>query len=136
MSLFRKFVQIGRLVVVRNGCDAGKSGFIVEVLDQNRALVDGPEALTGLKRQVLNFKDVALADFVANIPRGIRHKPLVKAIQKQQTLESWKKSGWAKKLSVKKQKREMNDFDRFKGMVTKIERNGKIREKLKELSNK
>jgi large subunit ribosomal protein L14e len=88
MSLFRRFVQIGRVALIQNGPDKGKIGVIIEIVDQNRALLDGPEALTGLKRQIFNFKDISLTDIVVKVPRGVGHKALVKAFKKDDVLNS------------------------------------------------
>ena len=47
---FKKFVEIGRVAVLGQGPDAGKIAAIVNVIDQNRVLVDGPTS--GVLRQV------------------------------------------------------------------------------------
>ena len=61
-------VEIGRVALVTRGADAGKICAIVDVVDQNRVLVDGPSS--GVKRQALTFKDLALTRFTINIPHG------------------------------------------------------------------
>ena len=44
--------------------DAGKLCTIVDVIDNNRVLVDGPEPITGVHRHALNIKRMQLTDFV------------------------------------------------------------------------
>ena len=48
--------------MVTYGPEAGKLCTIVDVLDQNRVLVDGPEPITGVKRQTINLKRIKLTD--------------------------------------------------------------------------
>ena len=49
---FKKFVEIGRVAVLNGeGPNKGKIAAIVNVIDQNRVLVDGPTS--GVLRQVL-----------------------------------------------------------------------------------
>ena len=48
---FKKFVEVGRVAVLRGeGPNQGKIAAIVNVIDQNRVLVDGPTS--GVLRQV------------------------------------------------------------------------------------
>lgn len=48
---FKKFVEIGRIAFCADGPEKGKIAAIVNVIDQNRVLLDGPT--TGVKRQVI-----------------------------------------------------------------------------------
>ena len=51
---FKKFVEIGRVAVLNGeGPNKGKIAAIVNVIDQNRVLVDGPTS--GVLRQVLLY---------------------------------------------------------------------------------
>ena len=47
---FKRFVEIGRVAVISYGPDSGKLCTIVDVIDHNRVLVDGPAAITGVHR--------------------------------------------------------------------------------------
>jgi len=133
MSLFKRFVEIGRIVVLRNGPDAGKIATIVDVLDQNRAMIDGPWKVTGVPRQVVNFKDVALTDIVVEIPRSIRHKGLAKQFAKQEILSKWNNTKWSKRIESRKTRSELNDFGRFHAMIAKKTRNHAINQRVKKL---
>ena len=64
--VFRRFVEVGRLAYVSFGLHAGKLGAIVDVIDQNRALVDGP--CTQVRRQAMPFKCMQLTDFILKFP--------------------------------------------------------------------
>lgn len=55
-------------------------------------------------------------------------------LQEQGTLAKWESSAWAKKLSNKKIKAGLTDFDRFKRMVCKKQKAKLIADKVAELS--
>uniref|UniRef100_A0A3Q2E3K0 60S ribosomal protein L14 n=1 Tax=Cyprinodon variegatus TaxID=28743 RepID=A0A3Q2E3K0_CYPVA len=59
--LHSRFVEIGRVAYISFGPHAGKLVAIIDVIDQNRALVDGP--CTGVKRQAMPFKCMQLTDY-------------------------------------------------------------------------
>ena len=61
---FVRFVEIGRVCLITYGPDAGKLATIVNILDNNRVLVDGPMPLTGVHRHAINLKRVQLTDIV------------------------------------------------------------------------
>ena len=55
---FKKFVEIGRVAVLGSGPDAGKIAAIVNVIDQNRVLIDGPTS--GVSRQQFPIRQLQL----------------------------------------------------------------------------
>jgi large subunit ribosomal protein L14e len=124
---FRRYVEIGRIVLVNYGPDYGKLATIIDILDENRALVDGPIALTGVRRQIINFKRVALTDLKVNIPRSIRSHGLAAALQKGELLKKWSQTAWAKKLQQRKARANLTDFDRFKVMTLRKKRGALLR---------
>lgn len=74
MVLFKRFVEIGRVVQITFGPDAGKVATIVDVIDQNRVLVDGPEKLTGVHRHEINIKRISLTDIKVAAKHNASHK--------------------------------------------------------------
>ena len=74
MPLFKRFVEIGRVVLISYGPDAGKLATIVDVIDQNRLLVDGPQALTGVHRHEINIKRITLTDYKVAAKHNASHK--------------------------------------------------------------
>ncbi|MGH0171249.1 UNVERIFIED_CONTAM: hypothetical protein FKN15_002680 [Acipenser sinensis] len=64
--VFKRYVEIGRVAYVSFGPHAGKLVAIIDVIDQNRALIDGP--CSGVKRQAMPFKCMQLTDFVIKVP--------------------------------------------------------------------
>ncbi len=73
-------MEIGRVCLITYGPDRGKLCTILDVVDNNKALVDGPESVTGVRRQVLNFRRMELTDFTVPILRNAREKTLKKAL--------------------------------------------------------
>uniref|UniRef100_A0A3Q0S4J9 Large ribosomal subunit protein eL14 n=1 Tax=Amphilophus citrinellus TaxID=61819 RepID=A0A3Q0S4J9_AMPCI len=108
MGVFKRFVEIGRVAYVSFGPHAGKLVAIVDVIDQNRALVDGP--CTGVRRQAMPFKCMHLTDYVIKIPHSARQKFVRKAWEKAQVNEKWTESSWAKKIEARQKVRAVFHF--------------------------
>ncbi|XP_018417016.1 PREDICTED: 60S ribosomal protein L14 [Nanorana parkeri] len=129
--VFKRYVQIGRVAYVSFGPHAGKLVAIVDVIDQNRALIDGP--CSGVRRQAMPFKCMQLTDFVLKFPHSARQKYVRKAWEKEKVEEKWAATNWAKKIDAKDRKSKMTDFDRYKVMKAKKMRNKIIRHEMKKL---
>ena len=129
--MFERFVQPGRLALISYGPCEGKVCTIVDIVDQKRVVVDGPESATGVRRHMMPVKRLALTDFLTTIPRGAREKTLKTALKKDGTMAKWDASNWAKKLKAKKTRASMGDFDRFKLMVAKKKRSQAVKKTLK-----
>ncbi|VIO95814.1 60S ribosomal protein L14, putative [Brugia malayi] len=129
--VYKRMVEIGRVVFVAKGDDDGKLAAIVDVVDGNRALVDGPS--TGVKRSVRNFKDLHLTKFRIPLRHGMRTKNVKKAFDEAKISEKWAETLWAQKLAKKEIKAKMTDFDRFKLMRAKQLRNRLVRLQLAKL---
>jgi len=130
---FSRYVEVGRVVLINHGPDAGKLATVIDIVDQNKCLIEGPEELTGVSRQVIPYKRIALTDLKANIQRNARSKT-VKAAWKEGDIEGkWAGSSWAQKLDSKKKRAALSDFDRFKVMVAKKQKSRIIAQKIKEL---
>ena len=130
---FTRFVEIGRVVLINYGEDAGKLGTIVDVVDNGRALVDGPTAITGVTRQIIPFKRLAQTDFKAKIGRGARQKALNKAWAAGDIKAQWDASSWAKKLAAQKTRAGTTDFGRFRAMLLKKKKSKMLKKKLAEM---
>jgi large subunit ribosomal protein L14e len=85
--------------MVNYGPYEGKLATIIDVIDQNRALVSGPT--TGVPRQAINFKRLALTDFKLTLPRGANVKVLSKALESHQVVEKWEQTDYAKKRAAR-----------------------------------
>ncbi|PQM38835.1 60S ribosomal protein L14-1 [Prunus yedoensis var. nudiflora] len=127
---FKRYVEIGRVALVNYGKDYGRLVVIVDVLDQNRALVDSPDMV----RTQLNFKRLTLTDITIDIKRVPKKKTLIAAMEAAgERKNKWENSSWGRKLIVQKRRAALNDFDRFKLMLAKIKRAGIIRQELTKL---
>ncbi|XP_001509733.2 60S ribosomal protein L14 [Ornithorhynchus anatinus] len=129
--VFKRYVEIGRVAYISFGPHAGKLVAIVDVIDQNRALVDGP--CSGVRRQALPFKCMQLTDFVLKFPHSARQKYVRAAWEKENINEKWTATRWAKKIEARERKAKMTDFDRFKVMKAKKMRNRIIKHEVKKL---
>merc|ERR1712107_347337 len=74
---FQRFVEIGRVAVIQDGDAAGKIAAIVDVIDQNRVLVDGP--CSGVLRQQMKIKNLHLTPIKITFPFSARTKVVRKA---------------------------------------------------------
>jgi large subunit ribosomal protein L14e len=93
--------------------DTGKLAVIVEIVDHNRALIDGPT--TGVERQAFPYRRLTLTPLVvAGLPRGAGQKTVKKYVEKSNVLADWEKSAWAAKIQTRKVRAGLSDFDRFK----------------------
>lgn len=131
--VFTRYVEVGRVVLINYGPDAGKLATIIDIVDQNKCMVDGPEEITGAARQVIPYKRIALTDLTVKVQRSARAKTLAKAWEAGGTLAAWENSSWAKKLAAKKKRASLSDFDRFKVMIAKKQKAAIIAKKLAEL---
>jgi large subunit ribosomal protein L14e len=132
--VYKRFVECGRVVLVNYGPDKGKLATIVDVVDQNKCLIDGPASITGVVRQVIAYKRISLTDFVVKIERKSSADEIKAAWEDAEVLSKWEASSWAKKLAAKKKRASLNDFDRFKVMVAKKQKSAIIAKKMAELS--
>ena len=109
------------------GEDSGKIATIIDVVDENKALIDGPFSVTGVKRQVISFKRLALTDLTVKVPRQAREATLKKALAAEGTVAKWNGTTWAKKIANKKTRAELSDFDRFKTMIARKQKSSLIK---------
>lgn len=139
-GLYQRYAQIGRVVLINYGPEAGKLATIVDILDQNLALIDGPANLTGVKRQVINFKWLQLTDLKASgtvegktvaVGRNARQKTLTKVWKALDIQGKWNKSTWGKKVAAKVAKANSTDLDRFKAKLQKQKVSKAVAKKIK-----
>ena len=112
-ALFKRFVELGRVVLISYGPDAGKLATVLDFVNQTSVLIDGPASLTGVTRQVINVKWLSLTDLRVKVALNARQKSLIKAWTDADVLNKWQSSAWAKKIAAKKEKANSSDFTRF-----------------------
>ncbi|KDN43212.1 60S ribosomal protein L14 [Tilletiaria anomala UBC 951] len=122
-STFKRFVEVGRVVLVskKDSEDDGKLAVITEIIDANRAIIDGP--VTGVARQPLAYKYMILTPLVVKeLPRAAGTPTVKKYFEKADIAAKWAQSSWAKKRQASKARKEANDFQRFEIMLLKKQR--------------
>ncbi|XP_038695421.1 60S ribosomal protein L14-2-like [Tripterygium wilfordii] len=120
---------IFRFRILKNGKDYGRLVVIVDVLDQNRALVDAPDMI----RTQMNFKRLSLTDIKIEINQVPLKKNMIEAMEKADVQNKWENNSWGRKLIVQKRRASLNDFDRFKIMLAKIKKSGLVKQELSKL---
>lgn len=76
------FVQTGRVAVVNYGEYAGKYVTILDVVDSNRVLVDGPTS--GVPRQTMPIRWLGLTNIRFRVPRTVKSSTLKKVMVKNE----------------------------------------------------
>merc|ERR1711862_272757 len=106
---FHRFVEMGKIAA------------IVDVIDQNRVLIDGPQA--GVERQEYKIKSLHLTSLKVTFAFSARTKVVRKAWEDEKISEKWAESSWAKRMQMKVRREGLGDFDRFKLQKAKSARN-------------
>ena len=103
------------MCLINKGKDSGAHVVIVDVIDQNYVLVDGPAGVNGVRRQKLNLKSLTLTDLVIpGVLRGMRHRLLKKNFEKADPMAKFNESKWGKTIAQRNARKELSDFERFK----------------------
>ena len=114
---YQTFVEIGRVAYVHFGSLRGKVVVIIDVLNENRVLVENP--LQTVERQVIPIKRLSLTRFKVPIVRSPSTTVLRKALEKFDLNAKWESTSTAKKIALRTKRAKLNDFDRFRAMVQK-----------------
>ncbi|EER10356.1 60S ribosomal protein L14, putative [Perkinsus marinus ATCC 50983] len=120
MPSYNRFVEPGRFCTVTYGPDEGKQCTIVDVVDHRRVVVDGPKNVTGVARQQIPIRWLALSDFVVpNTFRGAHGPTVAKGLKEGEVLAKFNATRFARRRVARKNKLALTDFERFKVMVAK-----------------
>ena len=112
--VFKRFVEVGRVIVINYGPLAGKLAVIVDILTTTKIIIQGLKS--GVRRQELSLRRVTLTDYKINIKRGAKREEVFKAIEEYKLYEKFKNSTFAKKCELRQKRANLTDFDRFKVM--------------------
>ncbi|XP_053606612.1 large ribosomal subunit protein eL14 [Plodia interpunctella] len=118
---FARFVEPGRVALVADGPLKGKLVSVVDVIDQTRALVDGPGS--GVSRQQIRLNQLHLTKFRLKFPFTAPTRIVRKAWTEAKLNEKWTESQWSQKLANKEKRAQMTDYDRFKLTSARVKRN-------------
>eukprot|EP00919_Chromeraceae_sp_WS-2016_P073197 GHVR01173066.1.p1 GENE.GHVR01173066.1~~GHVR01173066.1.p1 ORF type:complete len:130 (+),score=18.10 GHVR01173066.1:34-423(+) len=124
--LYSRLVEVGRICLINYGLDYGKVCTIVDVINLNRALVDGVD----IPRQSIPFKRLLLTDIVMKVGRGASSGKVKKAWMEQKVQDKYDESSLGKKRANFNKKAAMSDLDRFKLMLVKKNKSKLLRKKL------
>lgn len=122
--VFKRFIEVGRVIVINYGALKNKLAVVVDVLTTTKLLIDGPH----VRRQELSINRVTLTDLKIDIPRSAPHNAVIKAYNEKKVDEEFKKTSFAKTLERREKRHNLTDFDRFKVM--------RLRQKRRVLKNK
>ena len=118
LSTFKRFVEVGRVVLINSGPYAGKIAVIAEIIDHKRAIIDGPT--TGVPRQSFPYRHLTLTTLtVPKLPRAARSSVVAAKLEKAGTVAKWESSAWAQKRAKVVSRKALTDFDRFSVMLAK-----------------
>ena len=112
--VFKRFVEVGRVIIINYGPLTGKLAVIVDILTTTKVIVQGLKG--GVRRQELSLRRVTLTDDKIDIKRGAKREEVLKAIESYGLEEKFKKSTFAKKVELRQKRANLTDFDRFKVM--------------------
>ncbi|KAL9625374.1 MAG: hypothetical protein Q9160_000437 [Pyrenula sp. 1 TL-2023] len=125
-----KLVEIGRVVYIREGPYTGKLAAIAEIIDNKRALVDGPSTKKDavVPRQAIPLSNVSLTDIVIpKLPRSAGTGPVKRLWEKHEVDSKWEEGTWAKKNKQQELRRNLTDFERFKIMRLRKQARNEVR---------
>ena len=134
---FKRFVEVGRVVLINEGESSGKLAVVVEIIDHNKvrkarvsspfswihkcspgpslpsplqAIIECPS--TGVPRQAMRYRYLSLTPHVVpNLPRAANTATVKKYFDKSGVVEKWSESSWAKKRQTAKLRSEMSDCE-------------------------
>lgn len=124
----KHLVEIGRIAYVGYGRNAGKPVAIVDVIDGNRALVDGP--CSKVTRQPIRFKRLRLTKFKLNFDHSAPSRVVAKEWEKEEITKKWKECFQCKNLMADRRRKDLSDLGRFKVYKLKQKLNQMVNAKM------
>merc|ERR1711934_836772 len=116
--VYNRFVETGRVALVQSSDNSGKLVAILDVIDQQRVLVDGPNATRGAAL----IKNLRLTDLSVKVTRTAKKAGVAKAFVDAEIDAKWSKSKWSQRRAIRAQRRTLTDFERFQVMMAKKQR--------------
>ena len=114
---FKRYVEIGRVALVKCGPLEGQLVVIVDVINMSKMLVDQPSK--NFKRQVVHLRDTRVTDYKVEIGRMPDKSTLAGAAEDADYANLFASSAWGQKLAKRKAKAAMTDFQRYQKMASK-----------------
>lgn len=130
----KHLVEIGRIAYVGYGRNAGKPVAIVDVIDQNRALIDGP--CSKVTRQPIRFKRLRLTKHKLNFDHSAPTKVVKREWEKNEISKKWKEGFQFQRLLADRRRKDLSDLGRFKVYKLKQKVNKMVNAKVDQLKSK
>jgi len=130
----KHLVEIGRIAYVGYGRNVGKPVAIVDVIDQNRALVDGP--CSKVTRQPIRFKRLRLTKHKLSFDHGAPTRVVKREWIKNEMTKKWKEGFQFKKLAADRRRLDLSDLGRFKVYKLKQKVNKMVNAKVDQIKSK
>lgn len=130
----KHLVEIGRIAYVGYGRHSGKPVAIVDVIDQNRALVDGP--CSKVARQPIRFKRLRLTKHKLNFDHSAPTRVVKREWEKEEITKKWKEGFQCKKLVADRRREDLSDLGRFKVYKLKQKVNKMVNAKVEQIKSK
>ncbi|XP_050098454.1 60S ribosomal protein L14, partial [Anopheles aquasalis] len=128
---YKRFVETGRVAKCAVGKYKGRLVCIVNVIDQNRVLIDGPTS--GVPRQQYPVNHLHLTKFRVRFPYTAKTRTVRLALEKSSIKEKFDETIWKERAVAKYKRFHMTDFDRFKLRLARTERNRVVTTQYKKL---
>merc|ERR1711910_57734 len=108
--VFEKFVEVGRVAVIADGANKGKIAAIVDVTDQNRALIEGP----GIPRGAARLSTLHLTKLKVKVNHSAKSSILKKAWEAEEVTKKFEASGWGRRIKKATVRANLTDFEKSK----------------------
>lgn len=99
--------------MLKEGEFAGKTAVVLDVIDLNRVLIQGPS----VPRMPFLIRHTNLTRIVIDVPRAARTKTMMKCWTAAEVDAKFAATNAAKKLARAEIRKNLTDFDRFKVML-------------------
>ncbi len=101
--------------MVNFGEFANRIAVIVEIIDHNRVIIDGPTS--NVPRQVISIRRIELTKMNVSLPRAARTGTVKKVMEKEEVAKKFAASEAGQKIAKKAARANLCDFGRHKLMV-------------------
>ena len=85
-------IEIGRICVKITGREAGRKCIVVDIIDENFALITGPRKVSGVKRRRVNISHIEPTEMKIDILREATDEEVIQALTKMGKLEETAKT--------------------------------------------
>jgi len=128
-SIYKLYVEVGRLVTFNAGPLKGKIAVIVDIIDVHRVIVEGPE----VARRQAHLTDLELQKPVVKIARAASSEALLSAIKEQDIVGKYQATSAYKRTERQQRRANLTDFERFVARRLRKQRANLIRNEYKTL---